>query len=447
MNFAVSLLSILKVRQDFDTLYPGIDKGNLDKVTAAMLRRFTHFYTDFPTVARIEPETFMNWLTISEPDLKEEERAHIQQVVTAIQKPVPQDEYDGMSTAIRQRALAADVTDILTRMKLKQEPNLFGALQETIFKHDQLGRVEAVDEAIGSSFADLLATRSDGFRFQSRVTSLNRATGGLPVSKAIILGATPDGGKTTFCASEATAFAAQARKAGMGPVIIFSNEGDITDVRLRVYQCGAGVTNTLMLSQPDRAIAMYEQQVGPSKGDNQAIWVINANGWTLFQAERVIRSLRPSVCIWDMLDNMRGFESAPRWDLTLEYRYQWVREKADQYKFLSYATSQISAEYEDEMWPPKTCLKDSKTGKAGACDTIMTFTRSVANDAAKEAQIATFKKGGQSGKDKALQNLTFDRYLGTPKQKIAGDNGARSIRANLIADFNRGRIEDPSGDL
>jgi len=53
--------------------------------------------------------------------------------------------------------------------------------------------------------------------------------------------------------------------------------------------------------------------------------------------------------------------------------YQWARECSVKYDFLSLPTSQVSVEGAGTQWIPESCLKDSKTGKQGACDAIITI--------------------------------------------------------------------------
>jgi replicative DNA helicase len=98
-----------------------------------------------------------------------------------------------------------------------------------------------------------------------------------------------------------------------------------------------------------------------------------------------------------MLDNVGGFGAAERTDLRLERLYQWARECAVKYDFLSIPTSQVSVEGEGLAWCDMSMLKDSKC--LGVNTPIRMF----------------------DGSTKLVQNVTIgDRVLGI-------DSDARSV--------------------
>lgn len=444
MDFARQILSVMKMRNDYETLMPGVDLSALDKTTGDMLRRFGTFFEEFPEAKHIDPETFETWLfTMHAPQLKPEERKLVGQVLRAIQPPVEQAVYDGLTGKLRERELASKLADLLMQYKVGKVTGLHHKVQEIGFNFAALTREDVLEDAWAASFAVLLERSDNGFRFQSRLSCINKATGGYPPGAAVLFAGPTDGGKTTAIASESTFWAKQARAAGLGPGIWATNEGEIEKVRLRCYQAGTGMTNHQMITQKDKALAAYRNAVGPYEGKDQPLLVLNTNGWSLFQLERVFRSVNPSFVVADMLANFRGFESSVRDDQRLERLAQWMREKADQYKFFSMATWQLSDEAAASPYPRKECLHGSRIGVQGACDAIITFNRDAEKDAAKEAHVGTFKNARQA--EQAQQNLRFTRYMGAPKQKIPGPNGARGFRAEVVADFNRARIEDPQG--
>jgi replicative DNA helicase len=76
--------------------------------------------------------------------------------------------------------------------------------------------------------------------------------------------------------------------------------------------------------------------------------------------------------ICDMLDNVKfPLQDGAREDQRLEQMYQWFREMGVYYSCPMFATSQISNEGAGLMFPSENMLKDSKTGKQGACDGIL----------------------------------------------------------------------------
>ena len=143
--------------------------------------------------------------------------------------------------------------------------------------------------------------------------------------------------------------------------------------------------------------------------------------------ERVIADVNPGLVIFDMIDNiefkggMRAGHDA-RTDQVLEAQYQWARKLGVKYGHPVIATSQISAEVEQQAdtqcWPPMHALKDSKTGKQGAADLMIMIGRS---------------------SDPMCANA---RYISTPKNKLS-TGGQSYIRQQVDIDIERAQYIDP----
>ena len=105
-------------------------------------------------------------------------------------------------------------------------------------------------------------------------------------------------------------------------------------------------------------------------------------------------------------------------DLALEEMYKWGREIAVKYDIVGLATSQISNEGDGLQFPTMGMLKDSKTGKQGACD---------------------FQLMIGSSNDPMLQNF---RYIGLPKNKLRREGGRSDPRATVKFNHGTARYED-----
>ena len=146
--------------------------------------------------------------------------------------------------------------------------------------------------------------------------------------------------------------------------------------------------------------------------------------------EQVIADTNPGLVIFDMIDNLEfkgtmraGHDS--RTDQILEAQYQWARKLGVKYGHPVIATSQISAEVEQQSEtqcnPPMHALKDSKTGKQGAADLMIMIGRS---------------------DDPTLGSV---RYISTPKNKLALTGKSQAIRQQVNIDLDRGQYLDPVG--
>jgi hypothetical protein len=105
-----------------------------------------------------------------------------------------------------------------------------------------------------------------------------------------------------------------------------------------------------------------------------------------------------------------------RTDQVLEGMYQWARELAVRYKLIALATSQISAEGDGLAYPTLGMLKDSKTGKQGAVDFIITL--------GKKNEIM-------------YENI---RFIGLTKNKLHVEGQKRSPHAEVVFAATEGRF-------
>ncbi len=92
----------------------------------------------------------------------------------------------------------------------------------------------------------------------------------------------------------------------------------------------------------------------------------------------------------------------------LEEMYKWARECAVKYNHAGIATSQISNDGDGEMFPTLGMLKDSKTGKQGACDWQLMI---------------------GATNDPMMQSF---RYIGLPKNKLRREGAQSDPRATVI---------------
>jgi replicative DNA helicase len=153
--------------------------------------------------------------------------------------------------------------------------------------------------------------------------------------------------------------------------------------------------------------------------------VMDIHGRWNYEIEDLIREFNPALIIFDMIDNVKfGGDvgnNGQRTDQLLEAMYQWARMMAVKYDCGIIANSQISADGDGLQYPTLPMLKDSKTGKQGAADVILT---------------------GGAVNDVMLES---SRYWGTTKNKKGRTGIRNSPNVELLLDKDRGRyIEAPT---
>jgi len=271
---------------------------------------------------------------------------------------------------------------------------------------------------------DMIEEDTHNVGFQWRLTALAKFFRALRPGDFGIIAMRPDRGKTTLVASEVTYMAPQALTLWpdqFRPALWLNNEGPGRRILSRVRQATLGMSVSEVREMGSEAAkAKYKELMG---GRDDMIQVIDIHGWTNYEVEELIRKKNPSLVVFDMIDNIQFVggmtNNGERNDQVLEAMYQWARSLAVRYDFTGLATSQISALGEGLQYPLQTQLKDSQTGKQGACDFIIT--------------------GGFD------PNRPGSRFIGATKQKIKLE-GAVDLHAEVFFDQDRARFVMPTED-
>ena len=229
-----------------------------------------------------------------------------------------------------------------------------------------------------------------------------------------IVAGRPDRGKTTWIASECTYWAPQCEPDRN--VLWLNNEGPGKRIIPRLYQAALGVSRTKLVELSNKGVlgAVYDKIVGR----RDKIRIVDIHGADNYDVQQIIQKNNAQIVIYDMIDNISGFGDSARTDLGLEKKYQWGRETAVRFDAIGIATSQISAEGNNLQFPGQSMLKDSKTGKQGACDFII--------------MLGALDDPGYAN----------TRWIGVPKNKLRKDGGPGDPRAAVQYEPMRARYTD-----
>lgn len=226
---------------------------------------------------------------------------------------------------------------------------------------------------------------------------------------------------TSFIADQITHMAPQLLELFPGerrPILWLNNEGPGNRIINRVRQAALGITiSEIVELGPLAAAARYHELIG---GEDM-IQVFDIHGQQNYEVLELIRKYRPGLVVFDMIDNIHFHGSTlhggERTDQLLEAMYQWARDQCVKFEFIGLATSQISDAGEQMQYPAQNMLKDSRTGKQGACDFIITL-----------GEQATFPN---------------TRFIGCTKNKIVRQGGKYSPQAQVFFDRDRSRFKMP----
>jgi replicative DNA helicase len=428
MSLEITLLRLFKYKERYERLAKAVPKVALEEKSKVILEDFGKFFAEMEGVERIELDPFMLWFgTFAHPTLTAEQLALYRTYLGGV---FSEDCDPALESGIMERLLAAEtahrITDLVTRYESGEEIDLYIALREEMTRYEtntsRKGKLPWVDTDI----EEILQDDKDDAGLHFRLDCLNLCMRPVRPGDFIVLAARPDKGKTTFVASEVAHMAKQF-DTYYGPdhgryVLWFNNEGPGRRIVSRIYQSALNATTAdlIKLTQKGEIRSAYAAAVGGI----DRIRVMDIHDFYSYEVEDIMRRCPPGLVVFDMVDNIKFSGSAlnggQRTDQLLEAMYQWARLMAVKYNTPVIANSQISADGDGLTFPTLPMLKDSKTGKQGAADAIITLGSS--ND--------------------PFYDKT--RWIGLTKNKLARAGQPKSPQAEVLFDGDRGRLLMPT---
>lgn len=414
----------MRRREKYEKLNRAVPTEALDIKTQTLLADYGKFFREFPDAVAIDEEPFWLWFkAFGHPNLKPDTLDYYREIVRQIQQPVSPDLEHGLLARLVAADTANKLTGLLEKWNEGDEVDLGSCLRTLIeqFELDTDRKVKTpwVRDDIGDLLQDDIGDRG----LHWRIPELNLSMRPLRPGDFGIIAARPDVGKTTFCTDQLTHFAAQLPELYPDEprsILWFNNEGPGRRIVSRLYQSALNSSVTELIEKHNAGTiqADYEKAI---RGPKETIRVFDIHDFWNHEIEDVVRQTPPAVILFDMVDNIKFGGSAnnngQRTDQLLEAMYQWARVMGVKHDCVVLATSQISADGENLCYPSLSMLKDSKTGKQGAADFILTL-------------------GYQ-------QDFPSSRYLGLTKNKMAREGAPKQPKIETIMDGVRGRYNSP----
>ncbi len=425
MSLEITLLRLLRTREKYEKLNRSVPKHTLDVHTQTLLDDYGKFFREFPDASAIEEEPFWLWFkSFAHPTLNEERRTYFRSVIGQIQQPVSPEIEAGLQARLVAADTAHKLTTTLEQWNEGEEIDLGSKLRTIVEQFDMDCDRKVKTPWVKDDINDLLQDDVDDRGFHWRNPDLNMSMRPLRAGDFGLIAARPDVGKTTFCTDNLAYFSQQLDDVYPGEertILWFNNEGPGRKIVSRLYQSAldASTSELIALSQAGTIKAKYEEAIG---GPSERIRIFDIHDFWNHEVEDIIRQVNPAVILFDMVDNIRfggGVNNnGQRTDQLLEAMYQWARVIGVKHDCVTLATSQISADGENLCYPSLSMLKDSKTGKQGAADFILTI-------------------GYQ-------QDFPSSRYLGLTKNKLAREGAPKQPKIETIMDGLRGRYRTPN---
>lgn len=420
------MLQILKRRKEFERLRRCVNDRSINQLTQIVLTDFAKYFEEVPD-AKVIPVTgeFLTYFfTIRHPTLSDEQRP----LYTALFAQLAAEPNEGARDLIVAKLIEGDTAvkaaDIIDSYNQGGEIDVAKALRKLADEHDLDVKRKVLVPTVPmneSIFDDDVHNSGFTWRWQCLNDCMRPLRGG----DFIVLAARPDKGKSTAIADNITHMAKQIplvfprdKYPESRYILWLNNEGPGKRILKRCIQSALGLpmSKIVELQKAGRLWDEYQAAVGI---DMHAIKVVDIHGYKSWQVEEIFKQFPPAIVVFDMIDNVQfsgdTLNGGQRTDQMLEAQYQWARELGVRLDCVMVATSQISADGDGLLYPTLAMLKDSKTGKQGAADAIITIGASTdAND-----------------------NL---RYIGLTKNKLRIEGMPLSPRAEMLLDGPGGRF-------
>lgn len=418
----VTTLQILRERENYEKYKQLVPDGLLDPITAAILTDYGRYFKEHKEHSVIDQNAFKSaFFGTYHPKLTEEHRVQYRTVIdnclgTDVD-PVVRENY--ISRVVEQD-YTARMIELLAKYNEGEDINILREINQLAEQAENDLDKKAEYKFIDDDISSLLEVDENHTGLSWRLQCLHEHMRPLRSGDFGIIAGRPDTGKTSFLASELTHLAKQIPHAfgADRPVIWFNNEGPGKRIKPRLYQAALdlSITDMIALSKRGELVDAYKEAVGAV----DRIKIMDVHGFWNYEVEDVIRKERPALVVYDMIDNIKfaGMSAGSRTDQVLEQMYSWAREACVKYDAVGMCTSQISNEGDGLLFPTMGMLKDSKTGKQGACDFQIMIGRS--NDF----------------------NAEHTRGIGIVKNKLRVDGKPGDPRAEVIFDGNRSRYRD-----
>lgn len=416
----LNLLRVATNKKDCARLATVLPRDALEDDTRLIFEAMERYFATYKKHKKIDWPTFLSFFySRVGPNATEDEQAIYNGTFKNAMKPAPEGVREVLLDDVMTLRLVTQAARISERYSAGEDIDAALALKTAVDAF-RLGTANKGDAHNQTPIEDLLdRTLSIGGGLKWRLPCLDASMKPLVGGHFGIVAARPDAGKTSFIASEATFFAPQIQDDR--PVLWFSNEGSSNEIIPRIWQAATNCTIHELMDLREKG--NLREEYSKAVGGSERIRVYDVHGWNIGQLEVIIENEKPGLVIFDMLDNVySSFGGETRVDQRLEHLYQRVRELCVIHDFVGIATSQVSAEGDGELFPKLSAMKESKTGKQGACDWAIMI--------------------GMSN-DRGMANI---RGISCPKNKLVMPGAPKDPHKEVRFDYLRARYDDLSTD-
>ena len=367
----LALLRIIKHKEQFNKVYRYIPQSSIDKRTKAITADIKKYFEMSPEEEILDFPAFRSmFFTTWHKGLSDSDVKYYNTILEKMEVDVPESMKKGIINQLLELEFATSIGNILQDYQLGEEveivptvDNLVSNLKETMERSTSFEFSDLDDSTVGES--------SDDSGYKWPLECLNSHYRNILGGDQYIIAARPGKGKTSFLTH--LNYSMNLDMPENKVIVWFNNESRRQRIMARQIQSALYMTNNeLKALQANKQL--NEEYIKAMKRKDR-VRVYDIHGRNNSFLEDILEGIgidNVGAIVIDMLDNVKfPTRKDMREDQRLEQLYQWSRELGVKYNCPVFPTSQVSNEGAGLLFPTENMLKDSKTGKQGACDGIL----------------------------------------------------------------------------
>ncbi|QDP66059.1 MAG: putative ATP-dependent helicase [Prokaryotic dsDNA virus sp.] len=410
----LALLRIIKYKEQFDKVQRYIPNAAISKKTKAIVSDIRKYFKDNPEETVLDFPSFRSmFFTVWHKNMNDESCDYYNKLITRMEEDVPESVKKNIINQLLELEFATNVGNIISEYEAGEEievvlevSKLANAVKDALVKTTGVEYAGFDDATVGDT--------DDDTGYEWPIAIMNETYRRVQGGDQYIVAARPGKGKTSFLTHLNWSLVQQMPKNKY--IVWFNNESRRQRIMSRQIQSALNKTNGELKALKDKG-ELRDAYIN-EMGSTDRVRVYDIHGQNNIYLEDILENIgldNVGAIVIDMLDNVKfPTRRDIREDQKLEQLYQWSRELGVKYNCPVFPTSQISNEGAGMQYPTENMLKDSKTGKQGACDGIIMI--------------------GASD-DPLLQNK---RFISMPKDKNKRE-GLPKMQAEVTFDADRGR--------
>ena len=341
-----------------------IREERLSKDIRFILQQLQPYFSD-TAKPEVDWDEFNTWVTINHPNLSDERMKAIQGYLWLIRDGC-QDVDCSVLRTLSTRHWAEKISDAAYEVSVGDAK--MSRITELLREYNmEVKGVEWDLDSLNLSDTEMmeqLQELKDAPKYSWSVPELELMLGSICKGDFIILGARPDGGKTTLLSTQAVHWAKQLEEGEC--ILRCNNEESASRVRLRQTQAALAWTREEVMKDLQKSVDTFNEKVGVGR-----IKMLDNTSMTVHDIEASIEACNPKIIIIDQIWKVGGFEKTSHNGIDRYAKLaQYVRELAKRYGPIIGA-SQLDGSADGEKYPKMNALYNSKTAVQGEADAIV----------------------------------------------------------------------------